>query len=72
MANELTGTICNIADKVCQSVSIDVVSVPVIISLSAPDYAESAPFFFIAFSATVGIWFVAHCAGIMLNMIKRG
>ncbi|WP_370611723.1 hypothetical protein [Citrobacter meridianamericanus] len=72
MANELTGTICNMVDKVCQSVSIDVTSVPVSLSLSSPVYSESAPFFIIGFSSVLILWLTSHCVGLLLGMIKRG
>lgn len=71
MANELTGTICNMADKVCQSVTIDVASVPVSLSLSAPDYAESAPYFILSFTTVLSFWLVSLCAGIILKLIKE-
>ncbi|WP_370612142.1 hypothetical protein [Citrobacter meridianamericanus] len=72
MANELTGTICNTVDKVCQSVSIDVASVPVSLSFTSADYSESSQFFFISFLSVLILWFTAHCVGLILNMIKRG
>lgn len=72
MANELTGKICDVVTNVCQSVTIDITNVPVQLSLSQPDYIQSAPFWGIAFSSVVGVWFAAHCAGILLKMIKNG
>ncbi|WP_370618237.1 hypothetical protein [Citrobacter meridianamericanus] len=72
MANELTGTICNVADKVCQTVSVDVASIPVSLSLSAPDYADSAPYFILSFSTVMSLWLVSHCAGVIIKLIKEG
>lgn len=72
MANELTGKICDVATNVCQSVTIDIINVPVQLSLSQPDYIQSAPYFGIALSSVIGFWFTAHCVGVLVKMINRG
>ncbi|EAM3850991.1 hypothetical protein NF320_004975 [Salmonella enterica] len=68
--NQVTGNICDVATGVCQSLTLSLNTVPVSVVFTRADINESAPYFFMAFFSTMGLWLVAKFSGVILGLIR--
>lgn len=70
MDNKLTGTICNVTDKACQSVDLPLSELSVSFSYGNIDFSVSAEYWAFAFSSVLGLWLFSHCVGLVINFLR--